>query len=285
MFGRGDSVGMAPALALLMLIVPAGPLALLFGQHIVDVSRDGGGGTISGGGSQPADKANPYATSADLAEGAVAFRHHCAACHGPQGQGGRSPDLTAVELHHGDTNEALFRTVRFGVSGTEMSGTRFPDKRVWQIVAYLQSLRSHPTEIDVPGDPVRGKALFDGKGGCKSCHWVQGSGGRLGPELTRIGAGRSLDGLRLALVNPDADVSPDYWQWKVVDKDGKEIAGIRLGEDNFSLRLLDSNENLVSVDKQSLVRIQRQSVSSMPSYESLSEKDLDDLVAYLHSLR
>jgi putative heme-binding domain-containing protein len=235
---------------------------------------------------QADSKPNPYATSADVGEGATSFRHHCAGCHGPQGRGGRSPDLTAAELNHGDSAGALFQTVRFGVAGTEMSGTRFPDKRVWQIVAYLQSLRRRVSQANVRGDRLRGKALFDGKGGCASCHWVNGKGGRLGPELSRIGAGRSLDGLRSALVDPNEDVAPAYWQWKIVDKDGNETRGIRLHEDNFSIRLLESNERLVSIDKQSLQEIQRQRVSAMPDYgETLSAKELDDLIAYLYSLR
>lgn len=167
-----------------------------------------------------------------------------------------------------------------------MSGTRFPDKRVWQIVAYLQSLRKRTSRPNLRGDRLRGKALFEGKGGCVTCHWVNGKGGRSGPELSRIGAGRSLDGLRVALVDPGEDVAPAYWQWRIVDKDGKEIRGIRLHEDNFSIRLLDSNENLVSVDKQSLHEIQRQRTSAMPSYAgTLSARELDDLVAYLYSLR
>jgi len=231
-------------------------------------------------------EANSYATSADVGEGATAFRYHCAGCHGPQGSGGRAPDLKAAELHNGGTAEALFQTVRFGIAGTEMSGTRFPDKRVWQIVAYLQSLRRQVAQPMVRGDRLRGKALFEGKGGCTSCHWVDGKGGRLGPELTRIGAGRSLDGLRLALVDPNEDVAPAYWQWKIVDKDGNVTNGIRLHEDNFSIRLLDSNENLVSIDKQGLHQIQRQRVSAMPSYgDNLNTNELDDLVAYLYSLR
>ena len=235
---------------------------------------------------QGSGEANPHAAPADLAEVATTFRHHCAGCHGPNGRGGQAPDLSAVELHHGDSSEALFATVRFGIAGTEMSGTRFPDKRVWQIVAYLQSLRRHASQPKVRGDRMRGKALFEGKGGCTSCHWVNGKGGRLGPELSRIGAGRSLDGLRSALVDPDEDVAPAYWQWKIVGEDGKEIRGIRLHEDNFSIRLLDSSENLVSVDKQGLRQIQRQRVSAMPNYgEVLNAKELDDLIAYLHSLR
>lgn len=235
---------------------------------------------------QSNSETNPFATSADVAEGSTSFRNHCAGCHGPAGRGGRAPDLTAVELHHGDSAKALFQTVRFGVPGTEMSGTRFPDKRVWQIVSYLQSLRKQTSRPNLRGDRLRGKELFEGRGGCANCHWVNGKGGRLGPELSRIGAGRSLDGLRVALIDPNEEVSPAYWQWRLVDKDGKEIRGIRLHEDNFSIRLLDSNENLVSVDKQSLQEIQRQRVSAMPGYsETLSAKELDDLVAYLYSLR
>jgi putative heme-binding domain-containing protein len=222
----------------------------------------------------------------DVAEGATAFRNHCAGCHGPNGSGGRAPDLTAAGLYHGDNAEALFQTVRLGIPGTEMSGTRFPDKRVWQIVAYLQSLRRRVSEPKIRGDRKLGQVLFEGKGGCVDCHWVHGKGGRLGPELSRIGAGRSLDGLRSALLDPNADVAPEYWQWKLVSASGKEIRGIRLHEDNFSIRLLDSDENFVSVDKQDLRQIQRQRVSAMPGYgDVLNAKELDDLIAYLHSLR
>jgi mono/diheme cytochrome c family protein len=55
------------------------------------------------------------------------------------------------------------------------------------IVAYLRSmpagLRSTNTISSLTGDPVRGKALFEGKGNCSSCHAINGVGGTTGPDL------------------------------------------------------------------------------------------------------
>jgi putative heme-binding domain-containing protein len=226
------------------------------------------------------------ATPADLAEGETSFRHHCAACHGANGHGGDAPDLTRAQLHRGDSDEALFRTIRFGIPGTEMPGTRFPDSRVRQVIAYLRSLRQAAKPLSVPGDAARGKALFEGRGGCLACHWVNGNGGRSGPELSRVGAARSLAGLRSSLLDPNADLDDTYWQWEAKGKDGKLIRGIRLSEDTFSIRILDSRDNLVAIDKDQVTGIRVLEESSMPSYrDALSPAEIDDLIAYLHSLR
>src|ERR1700674_1021621 len=40
------------------------------------------------------------------------------------------------------------------------------------------------------GDPARGKAIYEGKGDCASCHRINGVGGRLGPDLSDIGVPR-----------------------------------------------------------------------------------------------
>jgi precorrin-6B methylase 2/mono/diheme cytochrome c family protein len=55
-----------------------------------------------------------------------------------------------------------------------------------------------------PGDPVAGKALFEGRGGCVSCHAVEGRGSKAGPDLSWIGVLRSRDSLRRALIDPAA---------------------------------------------------------------------------------
>lgn len=225
-------------------------------------------------------------TPADIAEGETNFRHHCAACHGSGGHGGDAPDLTVSQLHRGDSDEALFRTIRFGIPGTAMPGTRFPDSRVRQVIAYLRSVRQAAKPLNVPGDPGRGKGIFEGKGGCLNCHWLNGKGGRSGPELTRVGVARSLAGLQASLLDPNADLDSAYWQWEAVGKDGNVIRGIRLSEDTFSIRILDSRDNLVAIDKDQVTGIRLREESSMPSYRAaLSATEIDDLVAYLHSLR
>ena len=45
------------------------------------------------------------------------------------------------------------------------------------------------------GDPVRGKAIYLGKGDCQSCHRVNGAGLRLGLDVIAPGQRRRIDAL------------------------------------------------------------------------------------------
>ena len=52
------------------------------------------------------------------------------------------------------------------------------------------------------GDPAAGKALFEGRGGCLSCHAIEGRGSKAAPDLSWIGVLRSRDSLRRTLADP-----------------------------------------------------------------------------------
>ena len=73
----------------------------------------------------------------------------------------------------------------------------------------------------------------------------------------------------------------------IVRKDGKQITGVRKNEDTFSIQLMSPNEQLHLILKKDLKEVIYKSDSLMPAYnrEMLTEKDLQDLVAYLDSLR
>jgi putative heme-binding domain-containing protein len=115
---------------------------------------------------------------------------------------------------------------------------------------------------------------------------VNGQGGRQGPDLTTVGAKRSLRHLRNAIVEPNQWVSPLDWKIQARTKSGEVVKGVRLNEDTYSVQLLDSNDNLVSLIKKDLESYQIIKMSAMPSYaERLSESELDDLIAYLYRLR
>ncbi len=72
----------------------------------------------------------------------------------------------------------------------------------------------------------------------------------------------------------------------VVTKSGKEISGIRINEDTFTIQLKDVGGHYYSFDKSALKSITTEPGKSfMPSFTNLSAGDLDDLVAYLASLK
>ena len=143
---------------------------------------------------QQSDIKNPYTSPEDVAAGGRIFRSHCAACHGSEGVGGRGSALTSGEFHHGGSDAAIFKNISEGIAGTEMPSAFFEGRQLWQLVAYVRSLSERPSNPSHRGDAARGRSLFDGKGGCRNCHQVNGNGGRGGPDLTSIGASRSAGG-------------------------------------------------------------------------------------------
>jgi len=73
---------------------------------------------------------------------------------------------------------------------------------------------------------------------------------------------------------------------RVVMASGETVTGIRLNEDDVSIQLREVNGSLRAFLKDSLKEIRRESPSLMPAYGSaLSPREIEDLVAYLSSLR
>ena len=137
-----------------------------------------------------------------------------------------------------------------------------------------------------PGDAEAGKLVFEGKGACRTCHAVGREGGSLGPDLSDVGRRRDLKYLEESLVNPEADVPIRYRAIQLITKSGQTIAGIRLNEDDISVQLRDTQDNLRSFLKGNLREIRHDKPSLMPAYGSrLSKKEIDDVVSYLSSLR
>lgn len=227
------------------------------------------------------------AGAADFAAGQRVFDSQCAWCHGAGGTGGTGPDLRRTTLTHAATEAALLQIVRGGIPGTDMPGFAYAltDRASWQTAAYVRSLGRTPAR-PTPGDARRGAALFD-SAGCGPCHVVDGRGGVLGPELTSIGALRGLTHLRESIVNPEASHPPRYLVVRATTTGGADVRGIRLNEDVFWIHLRDAGGTVHVLQKRDLTRIDREPNGTlMPSYASrLSAAELDDLVAYLASLR
>ena len=213
------------------------------------------------------------------------FRSHCARCHGLKGEGGIGPSLAAGIFYHGNSDRDLVQNISNGIPGTAMPGTFFDQIQVSQIVAYVRSLSGSPTGGVPPGNPERGKAIFDEKG-CRTCHLLRGEGGNSGPDLSMIGSQRSAPFIRESIVDPDKAVAPNYRLATIVLKDGNTFSGFVMNEDTYAVQLLDLSKGLRSVPKEGLKTYMVDSHSSMPSYkDQLSSDHLDDLVSYLCSLK
>lgn len=230
-------------------------------------------------------------TADDLARGKRIFEGQCALCHGIVGTGSRGPALNQPKLQRADDNYALFRIIKQGVPDSEMPGAwQLLDSEIWLVAGYVRSLgREEPVKLT--GDTARGKTLYETKGNCAACHVIRsegrGAGGVAGPELTEIGLRRSPAYLREAVLDPNAAMPDGFLVVSVTTAGGQRVRGVRLNEDSFSIQLRDAASRFHSFRKSEIKELKKEfGVSTMPSYkETFTAPEIDDLVAYLASLR
>jgi putative heme-binding domain-containing protein len=232
---------------------------------------------------------NPFDTLIDVRMGERVFRAQCGRCHGRDARGNDetgAPDLTTGQFARASTDAGMFSVIRDGIENTAMIGIspRASDQTVWQIVSYINSLNLDPDDYDLPGDAARGEQVYAGAD-CSSCHMVGGEGGRTGPDLSTVGSRLDPDEIATSLTDPDAEVAPRWWTMRIGRADGSTLEGLRMNEDTFTVRIMDHDENLWSFMKSEVRSLEQIKTSTMPATEDLSASELDDLVAYLFSLR
>src|SRR5688572_13996925 len=112
------------------------------------------------------------------------------------------------------------------------------------IVATTAAAGQSNTESSPLGNAAAGATIVAGTGKCLSCHRVQKAGSRSGPDLTDIGAIRTSDQLRAALVDPDAEILPENRRYRVVTRDGVTTVGQLLNHDTFQVLMRDTKDQL-----------------------------------------
>lgn len=232
----------------------------------------------------PIAATNPFTSEADVQQGSSLFQTHCAVCHGANGEGGRGADLTAGLYRRGGRDPELYASIRFGIPGTDMAPVRVTDDDVWKLVAFVKRLGSQGLREKAPGDPVAGRAVFQGMG-CVVCHSVNKEGGTLGPDLTDVGRRRGLKFLAESLAKPEAEIPIAYRAVEIVLKSGSTVSGIRLNRDDLSIQIRDTGDNFRSFLMENVKEVRYDKPSLMPSYAALDPKDFTNVIAYLNSLK
>ena len=232
----------------------------------------------------------------DLEQGKRLFEQNCSVCHGIDASGGDGPDLHGVPDSLGD--RAMQNVVRMGLPGTAMPGFfNISEKDAANIVAYIRKLGSTTTPGTANGDPIKGEALYNSSG-CSVCHMIDGQGGSIGPDLSRIGAMRGSPNLEARLQDPGANLPEvregafgakrtQYLMYRAVEKDGRVVEGMRVDEDSFTIVLREASGKIHGLWKPDLRSLQKEPGKSfMPSFkDTLSAAQLGDLAAYLTTLK
>jgi len=178
------------------------------------------------------------------------------------------------------------------------------------IIVFLQSQggKADPFEVSLPsevsnpvmswkayfkGNASEGKKLFWSKTSpvaCAKCHTVDGKGGKVGPNLSGIGAVYPPKFFVRAILNPSAEIATGFETTMVATKDHRLITGIVVSDTKDKLVIRDARSaagKLTTIPKNQIRRRKFQPLSMMPgNYAKLmSVKQLSDILAYLQSLK
>lgn len=228
--------------------------------------------------------AGPGTPSEAVQQGREIYNRSCTMCHGQDGTAGdRGPALAARRRYLRTSESALFDAIKNGIAGTLMPASPLPEADVSKIVAYIRSLRATAIDTPVQGDVANGSQIFNGKGGCKECHMMNGRGGLVGPDLSNIAGERSVRIIHESLTRPKPHIPQGYQPVRLVLTDGQKLRGVLKNEHNFSLQVLDMNGKLHLLSRSDLRDIQYEKQSLMPANydKTLNETELRDLLAFL----
>ena len=228
---------------------------------------------------------NPREGNPDaIRTGATLYAERCAECHGADAKGVRGPDLTRLWTS-ASSDSLVFQKIRSGVPGSIMPPSSAPDDELWAIAAFLRSTSTVAPGAASSGNVENGARIFSST--CGSCHWVNGRGGHLGPDLSQTASSRSRAELTRAIREASASIAAEYQAVTIVTREGTRVRGARKSEDAYSIQLMDTRERLQGYVKTNLREVVREPRSLMPDFgpDKLNDRDLDDLLQFLSTLR
>jgi putative heme-binding domain-containing protein len=132
---------------------------------------------------------------------------------------------------------------------------------------------------------VRGKEMFSAAG-CIQCHNVQGQGGHVGADLSKVAQEYPGAELLRQIIDPSLKIKDEYRVYAVFLKNEERYKGMIVKRDGDTIQLaenLQEPDKTVSIKKADISRVMPSDVSPMPTglLVTLSRDEILDLLAYI----
>jgi|SRR5262245_15465940 len=238
--------------------------------------------------------AQPPATRDAEPPGQALFVSRCGFCHGRDAAGGESgPDLTISPLVAKDVGgDVLIPVIRDGRVDRGMPAFPLGKSDLDLLVTFIHDVKKKADanpgrrrSVDVAdvtmGDVDAGKAYFDGAGGCTRCHNPTGD---LAGVATRL---KGL-GLMQRMLDPGRNrgQKPNPAKVTVTTRAGEVIAGRLAYRDEFTIGLTDESGWYRSfAASQVKFTVDDPLDAHREQLANYTDKELHDVLAYLHTLR
>jgi len=215
------------------------------------------------------------------------FQQSCGFCHGPEATGARGPDLVRSPLvAHDVKGDKVGEVIRLGRPDKGMPAMALTDQQVLDIAAFLharaaEALSSsgvpskYPLEKLLTGNADAGKALFNGTGGCKSCHSPAG-------DLATFATKYSPVELQSRMLYPGGKPIIAI----VTLPSGEQVKGPLAHADDFVIALRDASGWYRSFSRDRVkVELQDPLAAHRELLDKLTQADVHNLFAYLETLK
>jgi putative heme-binding domain-containing protein len=137
------------------------------------------------------------------------------------------------------------------------------------------------------GNAARGKNLYlNNKSlACVRCHRLEGVGGSIGPDLTRLWDTHSVEKILESILEPSKEIKEGYQTYRAETTKGKVVTGLKISQTREAVVLRDANGADVRIPAKELESLTATKTSLMPDdvVKHLSLDQLIDLVAFLKS--
>jgi putative heme-binding domain-containing protein len=162
-------------------------------------------------------------------------------------------------------------------SGLDEGEVSLSESELKQLVADVQS----------KGDPARGEIVYRRKElSCVACHAIGGAGGKVGPDMTSIGASAQVDYLIESVWFPNKKIKEGYHAVSVETKDNEEYSGVLVRESNEQIILRDATGREITVAKNNVADRRIGTLSLMPAglIDGVLAQERIDLFRFLSEL-
>ena len=133
---------------------------------------------------------------------------------------------------------------------------------------------------------ARGKEVFTAAQ-CSQCHRFANAGGAVGPELTAISSRYGHRDILESILEPSKVISEQYINTLVIKKDGDDVTGRVVEENDQKLVLVTDalKQTKVEVLKSDIATRKPSKISPMPEglVNNFTQDEILDLIAYIES--
>jgi len=144
--------------------------------------------------------------------------------------------------------------------------------------------------LKLTGNPERGAEILSPTGkwaACYACHTINGTGGKIGPDLSKVASRLDKAQILESLASPSKTIAPEFQAWRIESSDGKAETGFIVNQTESGTTFTLADGSARTLAKTAIKKQIPLATSLMPEglLQTLTQQEAADVLAWLDSLK